>query len=114
MIHLNHAQTDFKRSRTQYTIRLTRDEVECLAQMLFYCLMNVTSSDDNELELLILEELRCILAKKYHTCANKTSMKLTRSQARTLFMWLNESAFFHSHQHILASELVDQIYKQIV
>lgn len=110
--HLNATQANFRTVRTQYLITMTRDEVLYLETMISGMIQ--AAMEDLELELLVLIELRLQLTKKYFTCAANTSMKLPPSQARTLFVWLNEIPFSDPLQKILAYRLVDQIYKQIV
>jgi len=112
--YINPEQVSFKTIRESYMIKLTRDEVADMCQMLFYCLSIANQTHDMELEMLILEELRITMNKKRVNCSSKTSMKLTRSQARTLFLWLNLVRFEHRLHENLSIRLVDQLYKQIV
>lgn len=113
-IHLNHSEASFKTAREKYLLKLTKDDVIELNKMLYLCLDRHASNQDHELEMLILEEIRNVLDKKIYTCSMRTTMKIPRSQARTLFMWMNEITFSHPLHNSLAGRIVDQIYRQMI
>jgi len=101
-------------ARDCYSIKVKKSDLCDIGIMLFICLSTQPIDDEHELELLVLEEIRKNLEKKYLTCSGNTTVKLTRSQARTLFLWLNDVDFEHPLHNILAGKIVEQIYKQMV
>lgn len=105
----------FSSSKTDYFIvGLKKENALVLSAMLNQCLESTEISDDTELELLIIDEIRYLLEKKYYTCKHNARLELSRSYARTLFLWLNQYSFGHPLQTNLACNVVDQIYKQLV
>jgi hypothetical protein len=114
-IHLNTDQVSFRNAPEKVVIKLRKEDLEQLSGMLFWCIdMFADDPGEEDIDLLILEEIRMILKKKNDTCTSKAKIKLCRSQTRTLFLWLNEVEFPHPLFTLLARDLVDQMYRQII
>jgi hypothetical protein len=96
-----------------YKVSLSVVEAQFLTEMLLDCVSDpIYLVEDSELELLILAEVMAFLKNKVHG-KFKASIKLSRSQARTVFMWLNERSFDHPLHQSLGYKIVAQIDKQI-
>lgn len=103
-----------KAAKDLYKIKMNKEQLKHLADMLFQCIEYAALSEGNELDILLIEELRKELEGKYYAVEHKASMKLKPSQAHVLFFWLNEGQFENATYHMFACNLVDQLYKQIV
>ncbi|WP_028978958.1 hypothetical protein [Sporocytophaga myxococcoides] len=101
-------------ARDCYLIKVKKSDLSDIGIMIFICLSAQPVDDEHELEILILEELKKSLEKKFQTCSDNTTIKLSRSQARTLFLWFNEIDFEHPFHNILAGKIVKQISMQMV
>lgn len=100
--------------RDSYSIKVKKSDLCDIQIMLNICLSTQPVDDEHELELLVLEEIRKYLDKKFLTCSDNTTIKLSRSQTRTLFLWLNNIDFEHPVLNILARKIVEQISKQMI
>ncbi len=109
----NYRNVTFLNQMEWYKVKLKVKEVQNLAAMLFECVNDpVNLHNDDELELLVLVDILRLMEKKVHSKFT-ASLTLSRSQARTLFLWLNECHFEEPYQEFLAAAVVAQIDKQI-
>jgi hypothetical protein len=103
-----------KNKRDKYPLHLSKDELFLLQSMIQMMNTNQELSEEEELERIILEELRQTLLKKYVLVQYKANLTLCRSHARTLFLWLSQYEFTHPLEKSLAYGVIDQIYKNLV
>ena len=100
-------------TKPRISIRMEKQQISNLISIVeeFF---HTPSQDDLELEIIILKEIRQLLLKKYHIISNRANVDFNCSQARTLFLWLNNSHFEHPLKESLSCWVIDQIYRQII
>lgn len=112
--NLSTAVEAFKYLDKDIALRLHKDEIGNLAAMLTQCIDWCCDVPDLELEYILLKETKQLLLKKYGIISNNANIVLSCSQARTLFVWLNEVAFEHPLEKSFSYDIVGRIYKQII
>jgi hypothetical protein len=110
---LSHAVVAFASHSKPISLRLDKEEIAMLTGMIGLFLIQL-SKMDSELEAIVLKEIQQLLMKKYMIISNRANIPLTCSQARTIFIWLNDYTFEHPLQQSFSYKLVGDIYKQVI
>ena len=110
---LSHAIEAFNTHDRVIPIRLDKEQISMLMAMIGQFQIQL-SKGDLELEAIIFREVQRILWKKYNIISTRANIDFTPSQARTLFIWMNDFTFDHPLQQSFSCKLISEIYKQVI
>lgn len=116
---LSEAKSRFLQGPEEFALRLNRDEMWTLTDMI----TNMLADCDNVLEAFVLKETHDRVLAKFEALTKRGNIgrqkggaifRFSRSVAYNLFDWLNEFGFEHPLYNNLAIKIVDTLYRQLL